>query len=208
MKHYDTMTGYKATDANMKCREFQYELGKWYRHEGDLKLCESGFHFCVYPSGPWSFYNYHGIRIFKVEAKDVWVEYEAGSGLEVVCRDIRLIEEVKIGSDQNTGNKNTGDKNTGHWNTGDWNTGHWNATNRACGMFCQEEPKAIVFDVQSDLTFFEFLKAYPRCCDLGNALNSDAPFDYNAYATIPGWTLEKCRALHEKFIAARKAVLK
>ena len=64
----EIVTGYKATDKNMKCMNFQFELGKWYSHDGPVELCKSGFHFCVYPSGSWVFYSSEGTRIFKVEA--------------------------------------------------------------------------------------------------------------------------------------------
>lgn len=32
------MKGYKATDENMQCRGYQFELGKWHEHEGELEL--------------------------------------------------------------------------------------------------------------------------------------------------------------------------
>jgi hypothetical protein len=218
MKHYDTMTGYKATDANMQCRGFQYELGRWYRHEGDLKLCSEGFHFCPHPSGPWAFYDAAGTRIFAVEARDVWMEYEPGADVKAVCREIRLVSEVSFDGNRNTGDWNTGNRNTGDWNTGNWNTGYWNTGdwntsdrntgnwntgNRSCGMFCSKEPCVVVFDVQTDMTFQEFLEKYPQCRKLGEALMSDEVFDYALYSSIPGWTLEKCAALHRAFIAAR-----
>ena len=50
----------------------------------------------------------------------------------------------------------------------------------------------------------DFLKKYPQCEDLGTALNGSEPFDYGAFKTIPGWTLKKCKALHEKMIATRE----
>jgi hypothetical protein len=250
MKIHETMIGYKATDANMMCRGFKFELGKWFKHDGALKLCESGFHFCVHPSGPWAFYSAPGTRIFKVEGREAHVEYEPGSELKVVCREIRFIEEIKIGGDRNTGdgntghsntgecntgrrntgNCNTGDRNigngntgdwntgngnTGHKNTGDWNigdgntgdgnTGHWNTTNRSCGLFCSVEPCVIVFDEQTKMTMEQFCKKYPEYYALGNKLNSDTLFDYSEFKTIPGWTLEKCKSLHEKMVAARSA---
>ena len=121
MKHHDYMTGYKATDKDMRCQGFQFELGKWYKHEGDVKLCHSGFHFCVHPSGPWSYYYAAGTRVFKVEAKDAYEEYTPGADLKIVCREIRITEELHT-----TGDGNTGDSNTGNWNTGDNNTGHGN----------------------------------------------------------------------------------
>jgi hypothetical protein len=62
----------------------------------------------------------------------------------------------------------------------------------------------IVFDVQSDMTMDYFLRKHPECSTLCGKLMRDDPFDYSEFATIPGWTLEKCKALHAKFIEARK----
>ena len=44
------MKGYKVFDENWKCKgtdyEYQYSLGGRFKHEGEIKLCGSGFHFC------------------------------------------------------------------------------------------------------------------------------------------------------------------
>ena len=121
--------GYKATDKDMKCRGFQYEIGKEYELpvDAELKIVEAGFHFCKYPSGVWEFYSDPGTRVFKILAWDVLdLPVEPGADYKLVCRKIKIVEEIAIGGDRNTGNKNTGDWNTGNWNTGDWNTGYWN----------------------------------------------------------------------------------
>jgi hypothetical protein len=127
------MIGYKATNADMQCRGFQFELGKWYEAEGELKLCHNGFHFCEQPSGVWAHYSNTGTRVFTVECEDVSPEKDetVGATIKRVCRKIRFIEEIKIGGDRNTGysntgDSNTGDRNTGDRNTGDSNTGNWN----------------------------------------------------------------------------------
>ena len=57
VKLIEKMKGYKATDKEMKCRGFQFELDKWHEHSGDIELCNSGFHFCVYPSGVYCYYD-------------------------------------------------------------------------------------------------------------------------------------------------------
>ena len=58
--------------------------------------------------------------------------------------------------DRNTGYRNTGYRNTGDWNTGDRNTGDWNKTNRSTGVFCNEEPKLIMFNKETDMTWEEW----------------------------------------------------
>ena len=234
MKHHDYMTGYKATDKDMRCQGFQYELGKWYKHEGEIELCKKGFHFCIHPSGLWTYYNDVGTRVFKVEAKDAIEEYTPGADLKIVCREIRLIEELKPTGDGNTGDRNTGhwntgyrntgnwntgdrntgnwntghwntgDGNTGDWNTGDWNTGYGNTTSFSSGFFCQKEPCVISFDKQTKLTQKEYLEKYPEYNRLCELLSEDKAFDYTAFKMLPGWTLAKCKALHQKHVLGRK----
>ena len=35
------MKGYKGMDANMQCRGMQFEIGKTYKVDGEIKLCEN-----------------------------------------------------------------------------------------------------------------------------------------------------------------------
>ncbi len=123
------ITGYKATDKDIKCRGYQFTPGEWHECEGDLELCGNGFHFCEQPSGPWAYYSDPTTRIWKVEAEGVLdAPTEPGATAKKVARRIRLVEEVVIGGDCNTGNRNTGNRNTGNRNTGNRNTGNctWN----------------------------------------------------------------------------------
>src|SRR5579871_1820862 len=111
-----TMTGYKATNGDMTCRGFKFELGKWYEHKGELKCCpdeaeakagKGGFHFCLQPSGVYAYYSGYDARVFKVEAEDVLESsFEPGVEYKVVARRIRLVEEITPG---NRSEKATGD---------------------------------------------------------------------------------------------------
>ena len=56
----------------------------------------------------------------------------------------------------NTGYKNAGNYNTGDFNTGEFNTGDFNKCNCSSGFFCTEEPKARLFNKESDMTMTEF----------------------------------------------------
>ena len=51
------MKGYKGFDKDLRCRGFQYEVGKTYECEGKITLCESGFHFCKDPKQIVHHYN-------------------------------------------------------------------------------------------------------------------------------------------------------
>ena len=59
----------------------------------------------------------------------------------------------------NTGGWNTGNWNTGGWNTGNWNTGDWNKTDRSSGVFCNQEQKLIMFNKETDMTWYEWINS-------------------------------------------------
>lgn len=63
--------GYKGTDKDMRCRDFQYELGMQYNmpEDQEIQKCASGFHLCLYLYDVFHYYNVGcGNRFFKVKA--------------------------------------------------------------------------------------------------------------------------------------------
>ena len=217
---WEIVKGYKATDKDMKCRGFKFELGVWHKHDGEIAMCESGFHFCEYPSGPWAFYSDKGTRMFKVEARGVIKSDDPGADLKHVAMEIRLVEEITItgswntGSwntgdrntgDRNTGDWNTGDRNTGDWNTGDWNTGSGNtgsgnATDKCSGYLCMKEPEFVIFDEPANKDDVDFCLVNSLC----SKLMEDDDFEHERFLKIPNATLEKIKALHEAHKERRK----
>ena len=57
---------YKGFDKDLKCRGFQYEIGKEYE-EKDIEICSRGFHACENPLDVFSYYDMTGSRFCEVE---------------------------------------------------------------------------------------------------------------------------------------------
>ena len=64
------MKMYKGFDKNLKCRDFQYEIGKTYT-EDKAELCEVGFHACEHPLDCLNYYKPEESRYCDVDLDDV-----------------------------------------------------------------------------------------------------------------------------------------
>ena len=123
--------GYKAFESGLKCRGFQYELGKDFKHDGAIRLCESGFHFCKSLGEVYSYYNFGSdIVVAEIESEGEVIDEEDGNKSVTnhlrITRILNAQEAANNSGANNVGHSNTGDSNTGHRNTGDSNTGHRN----------------------------------------------------------------------------------
>jgi len=119
------MRGYKAFNPDMTCMGFQYEEGKEYVHNGDIKLCESGFHFCTNASDCFSYYDFDPENIVcRVESLGITKTNEVNS--KVVTDHIKIgkkLEWSEVLELVNTGRENTGFCNSGRRNSGHRNSG-------------------------------------------------------------------------------------
>jgi hypothetical protein len=84
------MKGYKAYEKGMICKGFQYEVGKEYVHDGELSLCESGFHFCENPLDILNYYDLCESEFTEVEALGKVTEAREGDTK-------RATDKIKIG---------------------------------------------------------------------------------------------------------------
>lgn len=66
-KKDNIIRGFKGFDKDLKCRGFQYEIGKDYEQEGEVKCCERGFHFCEDPFDVFRYYSPSDSRYCEVE---------------------------------------------------------------------------------------------------------------------------------------------
>lgn len=107
---WEWVEGYKGLDKNMQGRNnFQYEVGKSYHHDGEVSLCDSGFHLCLKLDDVFNFYHIgNGNRFFKVRArcrkKDIKDYGKTSSRFfldptlanKLVASDIEILEELDI----------------------------------------------------------------------------------------------------------------
>lgn len=133
------MKAYKGFDENLKCRNFQYEIGKEYE-EANAKLCETGFHACENPIDVFTYYTPANSRYCEVELEDVTdessddskkcgkrIHINAEIGIKgIVDAFIKFtLDHIPSGNHAAT---NTGDQSVAT-NTGDrsaaTNTGYW-----------------------------------------------------------------------------------
>ena len=90
------MKVYKATDKDMKCRGFQYELGKTAEVEGDIELCNKGLHACDMPLDVLGYYAPgDGSRYFEADLEDVSDE-KRSDDTKRVGKKLTLSAEIGI----------------------------------------------------------------------------------------------------------------
>ena len=85
---------YKAFDKNMQCRNFQYEVGKEYEMDGEIKCCNRGFHACKSPMEVWDHYDMLNSRYAEVEQSGEIKEEE--NSTKVCSSHIKIKAELKL----------------------------------------------------------------------------------------------------------------
>ena len=87
-------TMYKGFDKDLKCRGYQYEEGKEYVHEGEVKACEGGFHACENPFDVFDFYSPNEFHRFcEVEGSGKEDKQDRRSSFE----KIKIVAEIGLG---------------------------------------------------------------------------------------------------------------
>ena len=89
-----TIRGFKGFDKDLKCRGFQYEIGKDYEQEGEVKCCERGFHFCENPFDVFRYYSPSDSRYCEVEGDGN--ADEANDDSKVATSNIHISAEIGL----------------------------------------------------------------------------------------------------------------
>ncbi len=138
-----SVKGYKVFNPDWTCRGYQYKVCETFTHEGDIEICNAGFHFCQNAADCFNYYSFDSNnKVAEIEAIGA-VKTEGNKSVTDKIRIIReipwqeLLTIVNIGNNCtglcNTGDWNTGNRNTGYYNTGIRNTGYYNTGNRNTG---------------------------------------------------------------------------
>ena len=163
---WKVIKGYKAFKEGLKCRDFQYEFGKDFYHEGDIDLCSSGFHFCKSLGDVYQYYPlYENPIVCEIESEgEVIDEDNQEKSVTNHIRIVRMLNaEEKL---NNNGLNNLGHSNTGHWNTTNFNTGSFNTKevkeilvfNKLCSKEIwdkADKPYCLMFSVNQWIPFEE-----------------------------------------------------
>lgn len=124
MENKEIIKGYKGFNPDLKCRGFQYEVGKEYDTDRAVS-CETGFHFC---ENPFDVFNYYSpsdkmglSRFCEVEGSG---DFDKSDNDKVACTHIKVNAEIGLQGLITAGIKFILDKvnwkdskksNTGNW---------------------------------------------------------------------------------------------
>lgn len=123
-----SVKGYKVFNPDWTCRGFQYAVGETFRHEGEIDVCEAGFHFCAKVADCFNYYDFNSNnKVAEIEATG----NVKTKGDKSVTDEIRIVREISWHEVLNLAN--TGKNCTGYCNTGNYNSGNRNSGNRNSG---------------------------------------------------------------------------
>ena len=131
------MKCYKGFDKDLKCRNFQYEIGKEYEEER-AEICDTGFHACENPLDVFGYYAPAGSRYCEVEldandqksddskrvGKKISIKAEIGiagiikAGVEYIKDQVNWDDDKKSNTGDQSAATNTGNRSAAT-NTGD-----------------------------------------------------------------------------------------
>ena len=94
MANEKKIVAYKGFDKDFKCRDFQYEVGKTYEMDGNIKCYNRGFHACESPMEVFDCYDMLTSRFAAVEQSGKIDKEE--SSTKVCSSRIKIKAELKL----------------------------------------------------------------------------------------------------------------
>ena len=92
----EVVTAFKGFNKNMQCRGYQFEVGKTFTHDGEVKACEGGFHACEYPLDVFNYYAPSDSRFARVDQIGDISRHDEDS--KAASRSISIKAEISIPS--------------------------------------------------------------------------------------------------------------
>jgi len=136
------MKGYKIFNAQLQCRDFQYEVGETYIIDGVIELCNHGFHFCKNPSNLFNYYSFDSRnRVCEIEIPDdsivICDETKCVTNTIIIGKELMWGEVLILvnSGNYNSGYRNSGNHNSGYYNSGYHNSGYYNSGNHNSGYY-------------------------------------------------------------------------
>ena len=158
--------GYKVFNPDWTCRGYQYEVGKTFKHDGNIEMCGAGFHFCQKISDCFNYYGFNSNnKVAEVEAIGLVETNDDKSVTDeiTIVRELtwhEVLDLANTGHDctgnWNSGDCNSGDRNSGDRNSGNCNSGNWNSTDFSTGFFNSTKQKLFAFNKETQLSRDEY----------------------------------------------------
>jgi hypothetical protein len=91
------MKAYKGFDKDLKCRGFQFEVGKVYESDGAIRCGDKGFHACDNPLDCFDYYAPAESRYFEVDCDGKIDRTGADDGdTKFAAQKIKLVRELSL----------------------------------------------------------------------------------------------------------------
>ena len=85
---------YKGFNTDLTCRDFQFQIGETYTHEGKVEACASGFHACENPLDVFNYYNPTS-RFAIVECSGE-INKKSNGDSKIACGSIHIKAEIGL----------------------------------------------------------------------------------------------------------------
>ena len=85
---------YKGFNTDLTCRDFQFQIGETYTHDGKVEACASGFHACENPLDVFNYYN-PASRFAIVECSGE-INKESNGDSKIACGSIHIKSEIGL----------------------------------------------------------------------------------------------------------------
>ena len=99
----NVIKSYKGFDKDFKCKDFQYEVGKEYEIEGEIKCCKRGFHACESPMEVFDYYDMLNSRFAEVEQSGQIDKKDDNKSTKICSSRIKIKAELNLADIINIG---------------------------------------------------------------------------------------------------------